>query len=75
MNFIMNLSLSAHNDHVYDSILIIINWYMKIACYLFTTKLIDVYSLADFMYYHIFLMFDWLESIISDKGSVFISLY
>ena len=75
MDFITDLFLNAHNDHVYNSVLIIINQYIKIAYYLFIIKLIDVCSLADFMYHHIFLMFSWPEGIISDRGSVFISSY
>ena len=60
---------------VYDSVFVVVDWYIKVTCYLFIIKSINVYSLADFMYCHIFLMFDWPEGIISDRGSMFISSY
>ena len=75
MDFIMNLSSSVYNDYMYNNVLVVVNQYTKIVYYLFITKLINICNLTDFMYCHIFLMFDWLKGIILDKSSVFINSY
>ena len=41
----------------------------------FITNSVNVCSLADFIYYYIFLMFDWSEGIVPDWGLVFINVY
>ena len=66
MNFMTDLPSSTLNDHVYDAVLMIVDWYTKIVKYLSIIKSVDVCSLVDFMYCHIFLMFDWLEGIVLD---------
>ena len=75
MNFITNLSLNALDDHVYDAVLVVIDWYTKVMKYLLIIKFVNICGLADFTYHYIFLMFDWSEGIVSDWDSVFISAY
>ena len=58
MNFMMNLSSSTLDDHVYDTVLMIVDWYIKIVKYLFIIKSVDVCSLTNFTYHYIFLIFD-----------------
>ena len=42
INFITDLSLSKCNRCIYNAILIIVNWYIKMICYIHTTKTITV---------------------------------
>ena len=46
----MDLFLSIIGNKLYNVILIIINWYIKIAFYFFMTKTIDINDFANIIY-------------------------
>ena len=75
MDFIINLLPSVWDNCVYDTVLVIVDWYIKIAKYLLIIKTIDAFSLTDLTYQHIFLVYGWPEGIILNQEPMFISAY
>jgi len=60
---------------VYDSILVIVNHYMKMMHYLFTKKTLTVVELAELFFEKIVLKYEVLNDIVIDKDSLFISAF
>ena len=60
---------------MYNSILVIINRYIKIIKYLFTVKIIIVINFAELIYKEIIYRFNKFYGIISDRESIFINIY
>ena len=75
MDFITSLLLSTYKNRVYNSILVVVNRYTKVAIYLPIIKTINAAGLTDLTYRYIFLKYSWPEGIVSNKGSIFISSY
>ena len=75
LNFITNLSFSKWKEVVYDLILMIVNHYMKMMCYLFMKKNLTVVKLAKLFFEKIALRYEILNDIIIDKDSWFISAF
>ena len=73
MDFIIDLPLSMSKSNVCDSILIIMDRYIKLSKYLLTNKTINTLGLINIIYRHVFLTFNWPKNIVLDRGSVFIS--
>ena len=57
MDFIIDLLLNISKSNVCDSILIIINRYIKLLKYLFTNKIINILNLINIIYRHVFFTF------------------
>jgi len=60
---------------VYDLILIIVDYYMKMTCYLSTKKTLTVVKLAKLFFEKIALRYEILNDIVIDKDSLFISAF
>ena len=76
MDFIIGLPPSRHKSNVYDSILMVVNQYIKMVQYLLTNIIIKFHELGDLLMKKIFLCDpDTFMGIVSDRGSVFISDY
>ncbi len=75
MNFITNLYLNKRYKRVYNTVLIIINKYIKILRYILTTKIIDFTGLIELIFEKIILKFRVLNRIISNKDSIFINTF
>jgi len=60
---------------VYDSILVIVDHYMKMTHYLFIKKTLTVIKLAELFFEQIALRYEILNDIIIDKDSLFISAF
>ena len=75
MNFITNLSSSKWKKVMYDLILVIVNYYMKMMCYLFMKKTLTVVKLTEFFFKKIALKYEISNDIIIDKDSLFISAF
>ena len=75
MNFIMKLFLSKKRDVVYNSILIIINQYIKMIKYVLIIKKIDVAKLTKIFFEKIILHFNMSNEIVNDKKVVFINAF
>jgi len=60
---------------VYDSILVIVDHYMKMMHYLFTKKTLTVVELAELFFEKIVLRYEVLNNIVIDKDSLFISAF
>ena len=76
MDFIVKLLPSRHKGNVYDSILVMVNWYIKMVWYLSTNTIIKSHKLSDLLMEEVFLYGSSTPmSIISDRDSVFISDY
>jgi len=75
MNFIINLPLNKRYGRVYNTVLIIINKYIKILRYILTIKIIDSAGLVELIFKEIILKFKVLNRIISNKGSIFINTF
>ena len=76
MDFIVELLPSKHKSNVYDSILVVVDWYIKMVQYLSTNVIIKSYELGDLLMKEVFLCdSDIFMSIVSDRNSVFISDY
>lgn len=56
INFMINLSLSTLKHYIYNIILVVIYWYIKVVKYFFIIKFINIYNLVDFIYHHISLI-------------------
>jgi hypothetical protein len=75
MNFITNLSSSKHSNDVYDSVLVIINRYIKITFYISVTKKITVVELTKIIFDHVMLKYDASKDVVSNKEFVFTNAY
>ena len=73
MNFIIKLFSNKRRDVVYDSILMIIDRYIKMIKYISIIKKIDVAELTKMFFEKIVLRFDMSDEIVSDKNFVFIN--
>ena len=77
MDFITNLPPSKKKGYnkVFDSILVIIDRFLKICKYLPCRKTITTIKLVDLFYNEVILRIGAPDLIISDRGSVFASSY
>ena len=75
MDFITGLPPSAHRGHVYDSILVIVDRYTKLARYIPCTKTIGAGELADLFMEYWVKDFGTPKGIISDRGPQFTSKF
>ena len=75
MNFITKLFSSKKRDVVYDSILIIINRYIKMIKYILIIKKIDVAKLTKMFFKKIVLRFNISNKIVNDKKFMFINAF
>ena len=75
LDFIIGLLLLRFRDKIYNSILVIVNRYMKIARYILIIKEINIPELVELFILHVVKDFGILSGIISDRGSVFISKF
>jgi hypothetical protein len=75
MDFIVDLPLSTFESKVYDSILVFVDRYMKVAWYLPCNKTCTSVQLADLFIKEIVCKYSIPKGIVSDRGSVFTSAY
>ena len=75
MDFITGLPLNKRAGIVYNSILVIIDRFTKIACYLAIKKTITAKELAELFFFEIVYKFGMLVGIVSNRGSIFISIF
>ena len=71
MNFVIELFLSKRHDVVYDSILMIVDRYIKIIKYISIIKKIDVAELTKVFFEKIVLRFNISDEIVNNRNSVF----
>ena len=71
MNFVIELSSNKRRDVVYDSILMIIDRYIKMIKYISIIKKIDVAELTKMFFEEVILRFDILNEIVSNRDFVF----
>jgi hypothetical protein len=69
----MDLPLSKVGDKVFDSILIIVDRYMKMNIYMPTNKIYDSVELTSLLIDVVVYRYRVLKGIISDRGSMFTS--
>jgi hypothetical protein len=69
----MDLPLSKVGDKVFDSILIIVDRYMKMNIYMPTNKTYDSVELTSLLIDVVIYRYRVLKGIISDRGSMFTS--
>ncbi|RMZ78500.1 hypothetical protein DV736_g6691, partial [Chaetothyriales sp. CBS 134916] len=75
MDFIVGLPPSKYRDKVYDSILVVVDRYSKMVCLIPCTQDATAEDLADMLQDEVFKRYGFPLSIVSDRGSLFISLY
>ena len=76
IDFIIGLLLNKHKSNIYDSILMMMNQYIKMIQYLSTNVIIKSYKLSDLLMKEVFLYNSGaLMNIILNRDSVFISDY
>jgi hypothetical protein len=75
LDFITRLLLSRFKGKIYNSVLVIVNKYTKIARYILTTKEITATKLAELFILYIVKDFDIPSGITSNRGLVFISKF
>ena len=75
INFITDLSPIKCNRCVYNAILIIVNWYIKMICYIYTMKIITVTQLKNIFYEEIICWYVVSKDAVSDWESVFTSAF
>jgi hypothetical protein len=75
IDFIIDLPLSTYNGAVYNAILVVVNRYTKIARYIPYNKTCIAEKLVSMFYNEIIYRYDILNSIVSNRGSVFTSAY
>ena len=75
MNFVIDLSFNERKEVVYDSILIIVNRYIRMMKYIFVIVKIDVVALTKMFFEKIVLRFDFFNDIMNDKEFVFINVF
>jgi hypothetical protein len=75
MNFITDLSSSKRSDDVYDSVLVIIDRYIKMTLYISVTKKITAVELAEIIFDHVMLKYDVSKDVVSNREFIFMSAY
>ncbi len=75
MNFITDLSSSKWKKVMYDSILVIVDHYMKMTCYLFMKKTLIIIKLAKLFFEKIALRYEILNDRVINKNSLFINVF
>ncbi len=75
LDFIIGLLLSRFRGKVYNSILVIINKYIKIAYYILIIKEINTIKLVELFILYIVKDFKILAGIMLNKGLIFISKF
>ena len=75
MDFITNLLPSKYRNYVYNIILVVVNKYIKMLCYILTIKKINAIKLTKLFFTEITLKFGTLDSIIIDRESIFTSTF
>ena len=71
----MNLSLNKKRDVVYDSILIIIDRYIKMIKYVLIIKKTDVAKLTKMFFKKIILRFDMSDEIMNNRKFMFTNMF
>jgi hypothetical protein len=71
MNFITNLSLSKHKEIAYDSMLMMIDRYIKFNLYISSKKTWNAEDLTNALIDEIFIKFERLVFIVTDRDSLF----
>jgi hypothetical protein len=71
----MDLPLSKVGDKVFDSILMIVDRYIKMNIYMLTNKICDSVELASLLIDVVMYRYRVLKGIISDRGSMFTNQY
>jgi hypothetical protein len=72
MNFITNLSFSKHRNIVYDSILVIVDRYIKFSLYISSKKTWNAENLTNALIDEIFIKFERFVFIVTNRESFFI---
>ena len=75
MNFITDLLSSKWKEVVYDSILMIVDCFIKMTCYLFIKKTLTAVELAKLFFEKIALRFEVSNDIIIDRNNLFINAF
>ncbi len=75
MNFITDLSSSKWKEVMYDLILMIVDYYMKMTRYLFIKKTLIVINLTELFFEKIALRYEISNDIIINKDSLFINAF
>jgi len=75
INFIINLPSVIYRSKTYNIILIIINRYLKIICYIVYIEEINTSELKERLIKKVFSKFEFLRFIISDRELTFILRY
>ncbi len=75
MNFITNFSLNKRLNDVYNSVLVIINHYIKMTFYISVTKKITIVELKKIIFNHVMFKYDASKDVVSNKEFVFTSVY
>ncbi len=75
MNFITDLSSSKWKEVVYDLILMIVDYYMKMTRYLSMKKALTVVKLAELFFKKIALKYEISSDIVIDRNSLFINAF
>ena len=75
IDFIIDLPPSKRNGIIYDAILMIVDRYTKMVCYLLTIKKINTIELEETLMQEIFLKFGAPEGIVTDRDFVFTSAF
>ena len=75
MNFITDLSSNKRKKIIYDTILIIIDRYIKIIKYFFIIKKINAIQLLNLFYKKIVLKYDTFNDIIINRNFFFTSAF
>ena len=72
MNFITDLSSSLNKDTAFNSILVVVNRFIKYIKYIAVNKIITAEELTVMFKKHIITVFESPDEIVSNRGSVFI---
>ena len=75
MDFITGLPPSKRAGIVYDAILVVVDRFTKMVCYLPTTKTITAEELGELFFFEITCRFGTPAGVVSDRGSVFTSAF
>jgi transposase InsO family protein len=75
IDFITDLPLSRLQKEVYNSILVIINYFTKLGTYISCKKSINAKELANIVTKRIFNIYGYPDSIITNQGSLFTSRF
>ena len=73
MNFITKLLANRHENDVYDAILVIIDKYTKMFLYILVKSIWSIEDLIDIFFEKVFLYFENVKSIVSNKNNLFTS--